>query len=291
MNSFTVKALRVTLVLAGTNQVFPGTNSNTLVLTGLRMSAKVTQAARLATQAEINIYGMLAADMNALTVAWANPPVILDHIVILEADDGNGFVQVFKGTIIEAQPEYRAAPNVYFSLLAVTGYFKKIQVDIATPTSYPDAVAADVAIGTLIDRLGFTADISGEVGAAVLTNPYFSGSVWDQFVAACNAANADFFTQGDTILVTARGLPRDQQATVVLNPSSGLIGYPVYERAGLIVGAVFNPAFLCGRAIQLESAVPSATGRWYPIKLQHVLESQMPQGQWLTNMQCLRVLV
>lgn len=291
MNSFSEKALRVTLILAGTNQVFPGTNSNTLVLTGLRMSAKVVQAARLATQVEINIYGMLAADMNALTVAWANPPIVLDHVVILEADDGNGFVQVFKGTIIEAQPEYRAAPDVYFSLLAMTGYFKKIQVDIAAPTSYPDAVAADVAIATLIDRLGFTAEISGAVGAAVLTNPYFSGSVWDQFVAACNAANADFYTQGGTILVTPRGLPRDDQPAVVLNASSGLIGYPVYERAGLNVAAIFNPAFLCGTPIQLESSIPSATGRWYPIKLQHVLESKMPRGQWLTNMQCLRVLV
>lgn len=288
MTSFTEKQLRVTLILAGTNQVFPGTNSNTLVLTGLRVSAKVKAVARLATQAEVRIYGMLPADMNALTVAWANPPVVLDHIVILEANDGAGWVQVFKGTIIEAQPEYRAAPQVYFNLLAVVGYFQKIQP--AIPTSYPSTAAADVAIADIITRMGFVAVIAGNVNA-VLTNPYFSGTLYDQLAQACGAADADFYFQGDTILVTARGLPRQNQPSVVLNPQSGLIGYPVYERAGLNVNAIFNPAFACGTPIELTSSVPSATGRWYPYAMTHTLESQMPKGQWLTQLQCLRVIV
>src|SRR5262245_27014284 len=53
--SFTVKQLRVTLILTGSNAVFPGTNSNTLVLEGLRMSAQVQSVARLATQCDIRI--------------------------------------------------------------------------------------------------------------------------------------------------------------------------------------------------------------------------------------------
>lgn len=288
MNSFTEKQLRVTFILAGTNQVFPGTNSNTLVLTGLRMSAKVKAVARLATQADLRIYGMLPADMNALTVAWANPPVVLDHLVIIEANDGNGFVQVFKGTIIEAQPEYRAAPDVYFHLLAVVGYFQRISP--AEPTSYPDTVEADVALFDIISRMGFTAEIAGNV-QGVLTNPYFPGTLFDQLGQICKAVGADFYFQGDIVLVTASGQPRDAQPSVVLNPASGLIGYPVYERAGLNVSAIFNPAFLCGTPIQLESSIPSATGRWYPYAMIHTLEVKMAKGQWMTQLQCLRVLV
>lgn len=291
MNSFTPKELRVTLTMAGTNQVFPGTNSNTLTLTGLRMSARVKSVARLAAQADLKIWGMLPADMNALTIAWVNPPIIFDHIVIIEANDGNGWTQVFKGTIIEAQPEYRSAPDVYFQLLAENGYIRKIQIDFAQPTSWPGSVPGDIAVLDLITRMGYHGEVSGEVGASTLTNPYFSGTLWDQFRQACAALKADFYTLGDTILVTASGKPRNNQPAVVLNQGSGLIGYPVYDRAGLNVDALFNPAFLCGTPIDLTSDTPSATGRWYPKAIQHTLESLMPRGKWLSQLQCLRVIV
>lgn len=287
MKSFTEKLLRVTLILAGTNQKFPGTNSNTLVLTNLRVSARVKAVARLATQSEIRIYGMLPADMNALTVAWANPPVVLDHIVILEANDGSKWTQVFKGTIIEAQPNYSDAPDVFFQLLAVVGYFQKIQP--AEPTSYPFTVDIGVAATDIIGRMGFTYVDGGATG--VLTNPYFSGTLFDQLAQACAAANADFYIQGDTILVTPSGRPRQNQPAVILTPESGLIGYPIYARSGLNVAAIFNPAFTCGTPIELTSSIPSATGRWYPFAMQHLLESKMPRGQWITQLQCLRVLV
>lgn len=297
MTSVSKKQLRVTFILAGTNSVFPGTNSNTLRLTGLRMATKTKSVARLASQCEMRIYGMKRAIMNALTVTWANPPVVLDHLVILESREGehvdadSGWTQVFKGTIVEAQPEYRSAPEVYFGVVAVTGYFQKIRVDGATPTSYPEAMAADIVIHNLIDRMGFRAEINGDVGAVVLTNPYFSGSLFDQFVSACQSAGADFYILGDVILVTMSGQPRDAQPAVALNSGSGLIGYPVYERSGLNVDAIYNPAFLCGTAIELTSSVPSATGRWFPYAMVHLLDVEMPAGQWRTEMQCLRVLV
>jgi hypothetical protein len=293
VTSFTDKQLRVTFILAGTNQVFPGTNSNTLILTGLRTSAKVDAVARLSTTMDLRVYGMLAVDMNALTVAWANPPVVLNHLVILEAKDSTdpdptrGWVQVFKGTIKEAQPEFRAQPDVYFQVLAMTGYFQKITP--AEPTSYPFQVDIGVAADDIVTRMGFTYVDGGATG--VLTNPYFYGTLWDQLAQACQAANADFYFQGDTVLVVPAGRPRTTQPAVILNPASGLIGYPCYSGAGLEVSAIFNPAFLCGTPVQIETVVPSATGRWYPIKLQHILEAKQPKGQWQTRMQCLRVLV
>jgi len=290
MNSFNVKRLRLTFILAGTNQVFPGTNSNQLVIENLRMSCKVQAVARLATQADIRVFGMLQADMNALTVAWANPPVVLDHIVILEADNGNGaFVQVFKGTIIEAQPDYRSMPNVPFCLLAVTGYFQKINP--AAPTSYPETVDIGVAAGDIIDRMGppWTYVDGGADG--VLSNPYFFGTLWDQLAQACQAANADFYVQGDEILIVPAGQPRDKAPAVVLGPDSGLVGYPMFERSGLNVTALFDPAFLCGTAIEVKTALPpQAAGRWYPYALLHDLDTT-DKSRWFTSMQCLRVIV
>lgn len=295
VNSFTSKQLRVTFILAGTNQTFPGTGNNTLVLqpsgtfTGLRIQSKVEAVARLATQLDLKVFGMKKADMDALTVAWANPPIVLNHLVILEANDGNGWTQVFSGTIKEAQPIYRAQPDVYFQVLAVTGYFQKINP--VPPTSYPETVDIGVAAPDIIAKMGgdFTYVDGGATG--VLSNPYFWGTAWDQLKQACQAAKADFYVQGKQILITPQGQPRANQPAVILNRGSGLIGSPEYSGAGLEVMAIFNPAFLCGTPIQLETNVPAATGRWFPIKLQHRLDEMVKRGQWMTSMQCLRVLV
>jgi hypothetical protein len=292
MTSFTAKRLRVRLILAGTNAVFPGTNNNTLELSELRMSAKVQAVARLTTQADIRIYGMLQADMNALTVAWANPPVVLDHLVILEANNtgrDDGWVQVFKGTIIEAQPDYRAAPDVSFNLLAVTGYFVKINA--AEPTSYEFQVDIGVAAADIIERMGEPWAYVDGGADGVLSNPYFYGTLWDQLTQACVAAKADFYIQGDEILVVPAGQPRPSAPSVILSPGSGLIGYPMFERSGLLVNALFDPAFLCGTPLDIQSEVPNASGRWYPYAMSHTLETKVPRGAWFSQLQCLRVIV
>lgn len=293
MSSFTEKRLRLTLILSGTNAVFPGTNSNTLVIENLRMRAKVRAVARIATQADIDVFGMLQADMNAMTIAWANPPVVLDHLVILESNStgrADGWVQIFKGTIIEAQPDYRSAPDVSFNLLAVTGYYQKISP--ADPISYLNEVTIGVVVADMVALMGepWTLTLGDNVDA-VLKNPYFWGSQWDQLAQACASANCDFYIQGDEVLVVNSGQPRDTQPAVVLGPNSGLVGYPMFERSGLAVSALFTPAFLCGIALEIQSDVPNASGRWFPYAMNHTLESLMPRGLWLSSLQCLRVLV
>lgn len=286
--SFTKKELRLTLILAGANAVFPGTNSNQLILTGLRMSAEVQAVARLSTTADIRVWGMLQADMDALTVAWANPPIVRDNIVILEANSGAGWSQVFRGTILEAQPQYNAQPDVYFQLQAITGYFQK--VNPAPPTSYPGSVPIDEIVADLAARMGFEFIVGGDVNA-VLNSPYFPGTLYDQLQQACVAANADFYFLGETILVTAQGKPHRERPSIVLNAQSGLIGYPCYERAGLNVMCLYDHAILCGTPILIqESIVPSANGRWYPYATTHHLESEKPGGRWLSQLFCLRVL-
>lgn len=292
--SFTAKQLRVTLILAGANSVFPGTNSNTLIIERLRVSAKVQAVARLATQCELRVYGMRQQDMNALTVCWANPPVILDHIVILEANNtgkSDGWVQVFKGTIVEAQPLYNAQPDVPFSITAVTGYWVKINP--VAPSSYPGQTDIGGVAGDIVERMGapWTLAVADGANDVILSSPYLCGTLWDQLAQACQAANCDYYIQGDEVLITPNGLPRSDVPAVVLSPVSGLIGYPQFERSGLNVSAYYDPAFQCGTALDINSAVPNASGRWFPYAMAHDLEANMPGGRWFTNLQCLRVLV
>lgn len=292
MNSFTAKRLRVTMILAESNAVFPGTNSNTLALENMRMSAKVQAVARLSTHADISIYGMKQADMNAMSVIWAQPPVVLNHLVILEANStgrDDGWTQVFKGTIIEAQPDYRAAPDVAFTLLARTAY--NIQITPVASTSYPFQVDIGAVASDIVARMGPPWTFTNGGADGVLSNPYFYGTLWDQLAQACAAAHADFYAQGDEILIVPAGRPRPSLPVVILTPESGLMGYPMFERSGLNVNALFSPAFLCGTPLEIQSDIPQAVGRWFPYSLFHILESRTPRGSWMTQLQCLRVVV
>lgn len=286
MSSFRARRLRVTLILGGGNSVFPGTNSNTLVLDDLRMSVSVQAAARQDSQADLRIYGMRFEDMNALTVAWANPPVVLNHYVIIDAWTGKTWSQIFKGTMTEAQPDFSDQPDVAFVITAQTGYFQRINP--SPPTPYEKPVEIAVAVRDLATKMGFAFIDGGAKG--VLTDQYLWGTYYDQMAQACRAANTDFYLLGDTLVITAAGRPRNEAPAVKLTRDTGLIGYPQYERAGLAVRAIFDPAFTCAVPLEIVSDTPSATGRWYPYAFQHLLDARMPGGSWQTQMTCLRVL-
>lgn len=293
VNSFTPKQLRATLILGGAGQVFPGTNSNRLTITGLRMSAQVLQVARLAATLSLKIWGMKPDFMNALTVAWAIPPIVLDNVVIVEAKDNNdpdpeqGWTQIFSGTITEAQPEYRAQPNVYFALQASCGYFQKIEP--TKPTSYTETVDIGFVASDLAARMGFAWQDGG--ANAVLAGPlYLHGTLFEQLAQACVAAKADFYVFNNTILTCKSGQPRTTEPAVVLTPSTGLFGYPVFGRDGLTVSALYQPAFSCGVPIEIkDSLTPHANGRWFPRAMTIQLESNLPGGKWDATMMCNQV--
>ncbi len=124
----------------------------------------------------------------------------------------------------------------------------------------------------------------------VLQSPYQPGTRWEQLTAACAAANADWYALGKQIILTAFGKPRTDQPSAILAKGTGLIGYPSFERAGLLVQCLFDPAILCGTPVDIRnSPVPGANGLWFPQAVDHLLESNMPDGRWQSLLYCLPV--
>jgi len=284
--SFTAKLLRVTLI-TGSNQTFQNTGDNTLALTGLRMRAVITAVARLATTLDLSIYGMLPADMNALTILFFKTAV-LDQSVIVEANDGSGWHQVFSGTMIEAQPDYRGMPDVFFHIQARVGYYA--QINPVPPSSYQGATDVATIIQTLASNMGFNFENNGVT--AQLHNPYLAGTYFDQLQSVCQAANVDYyFVQASgpqyTLAITPANQPRQNTPMVVIGPQSGLIGYPVFQRFGIQVNCLFNFAITSGAPITVQSALPGANGQWNPYAMTHTLESLVQGGQWMSSLQCL----
>jgi hypothetical protein len=286
MDSYSSKLLRATLILPAAN--FPGTTSNTLTLVGYRMSSTIQGAAKYPYSLDLTIYGMRQSDMNAVTVLWSGATPTAQNakaLVQLEASpDGTAWTQVFDGTVLEAQPDYRSPPNVGLRLQSYTGNGAQIQV--AAPTSYRGATSIATIAQYLAQQMGFTLENNGVTGN--LSTPYYPGTYMDQFRQLCEHANLDFYFDGNAVLaICPKNAPRQGKTVPVFSPTSGLIGFPTIQRFGIHVDVIFTPSLTLGGNIQIaDSVVPSANGTWLPKMVSHSLDSLMPGGAWFSSMDC-----
>lgn len=288
-NSFTQKRLRVTLILSGQNSngVFPGTNSNTLIIDGLRTIANIqTVPGSVSTHADVKIYGMAQADMNALTTIFFNRfNTVVFNNMIVEQNSGDGWTQVFSGMITEAQPEYRGAPAAYFNITGVVGYQHKIFPVPAA--SYQGSVPTASILADLASKMGYAFENDGVTGN--LSNQYLWGTYWDQLNRVCVASGTNYVVEGDTLAVYPYAKPRTNPPVLTLGPKSGLVGYPVLQQWGITITSLFNPGLVGGGRVKVVgSEVPGANGLWYTTQVNHQLEAFAPGGGWFTTSHCMQ---
>ena len=68
-----------------------------------------------------------------------------------------------------------------------------------------------------------------------------------------------------------------------LADGAGLIGYPSFTSDGISCACCYDPNLKQGGAIELQSIVPRASGRWKITKLTHKLSAYMTGGgSWNT---------
>lgn len=305
-STFTVKALRATFTLTGSNAVFPGTTANVLQVTGLRMSAHVQAAgAAMSTQVTLRVYGMAQADMNALAVIniLNGTSGFINNTVLIEAssDGGASWQAVFAGAIIQSGPDYNEPPDVYLSVQAQTGFFEAIAP--ALPTSFPGATSVAQMVSVVAAKMGVPF-INNGVTQTLPGASYYSGSLLNQLQRICQAAGITYVQDGpqNTITITPWGTPRASAVPFVLSPTSGLVGYPKVRGDGFVeVRSLYNPAFILLGPITIKgsdtvvgSNTPTtynskADGNWQISTMQHALESQKPGGAWFTDMVLLPV--
>lgn len=300
MATYTVKALRATFTLTGSNAVFPGTNANVLQVTGLRMSVHIQAAgAAMSTQVSMRVYGMAQQDMNALAVIniLNGTPDFINNTVLIEAssDGGLSWTAVFAGSIIQAGPDYSEPPDVYLSVQAQTGFFESIAP--ALPTSFPGSTDVGQMVSVIAAKMGVPF-VNNGVNQVLPGGGYYSGSLLNQLQRICQSAGIAYTQDGpqSTVTITPWGSARTIEP-FILSPTSGLEGYPRVRGDGFIeVRALYNPAFLLLGPITIsgsDSVVGTNTpttynsradGNWLIGTMSHVLESQKPGGAWFTEM-------
>lgn len=290
--SFVTRQLRATFTLGQGGNVFPGTTSNQLVLTGLRMLANITAAFELLTQLDLQVYGMAAQDMNALSVitgVQGYPTAIARNQVLLEGNQGAGWYTLFNGLILEAGPEYRGMPEVFFRCQAIPApYFQG--VGTSTPLSYPNGAQVASVAGTIASSMGMQLQNNG-VTASIPAGSYFPGAPLDQLNQLAANSNAFSWTidASNTLVLMPKYQPRAGGTVRTLSPDAGLVGYPTIESFGIGIVALFDPSLLVGAQFAISgSAIPAANGTWMAYQAQYELDALTFSGQWMASMHCLQ---
>lgn len=279
MTSWARKRLRITFTLPD-DITFQGTGKNTLTVEGLRVIADMRfTGGAVAPTAELQIFGMRQSDMNSLTMLRWRYQEIKRNFVEVSAFDGTQWTQVFKGTIVEASPDYSGAPDVALHVQGVALFFDKMQT--AKPTN---PQGGDVAVSDLMQAIAGNLNLHFENNGVTgtLSNPYYPNTLPEQAKAVAAAANIELYMDNDVLAICPKNQPRTSQGVTVISPETGMIGYPTIDAAGVQVRAHFLPELKFGASIEVRSAIPQANSTWRVYNLQHQLESERPDGQWFT---------
>ena len=297
MTSFTAKSLRVTFILSGSSTFSNG--SNVITITGLRTRCEIQSMQFPAfPEASIDIFGMLAADMNTLTDYENHVLAVTRNSIIVEANAGTGWTTVFAGQIISASPTYERQPDVALHVTGRVLYYESVAT--TAPTSYTGTTDVATIISGLALRIGAAFENDGV--SQSLSNPYFPGTIVDQIKACATHANiALYFDYGPAgpasstaattlppirIIIAPKGQPRSTPVAT-LTAQSGLVSSPTLDSRGWIfTRAYYDASFRFGGTVTISGSIlPRANGTWNILQLTHYLDAVAPDGNWFSDMQ------
>ncbi len=262
---------------------FKGTDSNTVTLKGLRVSARIVKAGGATkSTASISVYGMLKSRMDQLSTLGLQIQLVpRDTVTILAGDEDGGMFVAFEGTITQAFADMQQSPEVPFRVEAHTGLAE--DVISAPPTSFKGGVDVATVMEYLAKQMNFVFENNGV--SVTLSNPYFSGSYRSQALAAAQAAGIDWIIDNGILAIWPKNTSRKSKV-IVVSSRTGMMSYPSYTAQGIQVSTLYNPAIQFGGKIKIESSLEQANGEWAVFTIDHNLESRVPGGRWHSTLGC-----
>jgi len=276
--AFTEKLINVQFNMA--NGQFEG-GGNSYTARGLRCQVHIENTAGTSnSQAEIAIFGLPLSVMNQLSTVGTQAYKLYKNSITVEAGDANGMTMVFGGVITTAFVDAQGIPDVAFRVLASPGAFAAIQPVPALSIKG----GADVAgmMGNLAKQMGFAFENAGV--NVKLSNPYFGGTAWWQAINLAKHAGIDMIVERNTMVIIPPGQTRNGDA-VLVSKETGMVQYPSFNQANVLVRVLFNPNIKYGGAIQVQSTLTPANGKWKVSRLGYDLESMTPNGKWFMDIE------
>lgn len=259
-----------------------------VTLSGLRMMASIAMYNGEAQgQLQLRIFGLPLSMINHLTTSTMLTQQLRRNRILLAAgDEGGAMSTVYEGTIDSAFGEFQGAPDVVFSMTALSMAYEAVKP--VNARSYRGSVSAfEVMIDLALDA-GLLFENAGD--DVMLSNPYFPGTVWEQIKTCAKAAKFNYTVDRGVLSVWPKTGSRASTDTPLISPETGMVGYPAVSGGGLSVLSRFNPALKIGAPVTIQSDLTVACGTWNTYKLSHSLESERPGGAWFSQIECARVI-
>lgn len=256
-----------------------------VTLSGLRVSASIVAlTGAIQAEAHVRIFGMPLAMINQLTGTGPGALEIRSNSLMITAgDEGGAMSTAYRGNILRAFGSFRNAPEVAFEVLGLGAGFDAIKP--VAPRSYKGTVDAADVMADLAKQMGLAFENNGV--SVMLSNAYFSGTAWEQ-VKACGEAAQIYYTVSLGKLAIWPRTGYRAGAPIKVSPATGMVGYPDFSSQGLVLTTLYNPDMELGRQVDVTSDITVACGVWNVYSVVHTLESETPNGQWFTQVNCYR---
>lgn len=231
-------------------------------------------------KASVTIFGMSLEEMEQLTTLAMEPfKVKRNYINIYAGDDVTGLSEIFAGSVIDAQGDLSGAPEAQFKINAEVGFWGRVTAQGPSVINGTQDVASFISTQAQNSELTFT----NEGVSAQIKDCVFDGTPINQARQAAAMVGADLLIDDSEMILLPRNGNRKGDS-VLLSPSSGVMGYPTISGNGIEVKTVFNPALRFAGLFVLETVVPKAAGTWRVTKLTHKLSANDPSdGSWETQ--------
>lgn len=281
-NSFqNIKKLRFTITLAiGTFE----DGTNTVVLEGFRSIIEVQKGGgQMMSSCTFRIFGLSQPLMSQLTTLAFLALSYTKNVVKIEAVDGDNIDLVYIGSIINAWGDYSTMPDVSLYVETQSGFFE--QVKISTPLVFKDTVNVADLMQILANKIGVRFEDNNVVDK--IKKPNYEGTIIDQLRNLAQDTNTDFYLDDEVLAICPKNIARTKTKIIPkISSSTGLIGYPSFDKIGVTFRCLFNAAIRFGGQIEMQSEIKQANGTWHVISINHNLESEKPDGQWFSTVRC-----
>lgn len=257
---------------------------DTVKLTGLRCIVDIALAGGISKGAlNLRVYGMDLPTMNKLARVGRIAPSTRQNIVTVQAGQGDVLPVIYKGSIFAAWVDFSGMPEVCLNVEAAAGWYEAIKP--VSPISIKGAGDVALIVQTIADSVGF-----GFVNQGVnvkVASPYLPGSAWDQLQAITQAADINFSVDRNSIYIWNKGEARLSDLPTI-SSGTGMVGYPRFNDNGISLSTEFNPSIVFGGQVNVVSELLPAQGAWVVNQLSHNLSSELPNGPWLSHIECSR---
>ena len=244
---------------------------------GLRASAEIQKfTGTTRGKGNFRIYGLPLSVMNQLTTVGANFTKRYNNKITVSAGDSEmGLSVVYIGDIMSAYVDAQGMPDVAFVVECQVGVSASVMP--ATPISFAGQTQVATIAQKIAGLMGFQFQNSGV--NTTLSNPYYWGSPRRMLLALAKHAGFEHTEDKNTVAIWPSDGSRSGGGAMI-SPQTGLIGFPMFDQASVIVRCYYNPNIDIGQTIQIQSSLTAACGSWKVNEISYALDAVTKGGRW-----------